>query len=226
VVQSVTDTGVGMEAATLARNIDPILTPMEPAVGRGLGLAVVEGIVRQHRGTIAVESAPGQGSTFRVYLPRVPEPAPASAHADRVARAERSATVLVVEDDDGVRELAGSILAEAGYTVLTAAGSREALALLEDHAGPLDLLLTDVVMPEMNGPALAEHVRCLRPGIRVVFMSGYAGQALGDFGLLDAGITLIPKPFTPASLTSQIAETLRGDPVPPAADGGGAIPGS
>jgi PAS domain S-box-containing protein len=225
VVLTVSDTGIGMDAATRARIFEPFFTTKGPGLGTGLGLAVVDGIVKQHRGCVAVESAPGAGSTFRVYLPRVDEPATAGPGPDDpVARAESVATVLVVEDDADVRELTTNVLQEAGYTVIAAGGPREALEIVERRPGPLHLLLTDVVMPEMNGRVLAERVRHLRPEARVLFMSGYAGEALGPSGVLDSGIALLRKPFTPSSLTGMIAEALRGEPPTRAAGppGGGA----
>jgi PAS domain S-box-containing protein len=224
VVLTVSDTGIGMDAPTRARIFEPFFTTKGPGLGTGLGLAVVDGIVKQHRGWVAVESAPGSGSTFRVYLPRVDEPATAVPVLDDPgARAESVATVLVVEDDADVRELAANVLEEAGYTVIAAGGPREALAIVERRAGPLHLLLTDVVMPEMDGRVLAERIRHLRPEAKVLFMSGYAGEALGPSGVLDSGIALLPKPFTPSSLTGMIAEALRDEPPARAAgapDGG------
>ncbi len=211
VVLTVSDTGAGMDAQTQAHIFEPFFTTKGPGGGTGLGLATVHGIVEQHGGHITVESTPGQGSTFRIYLPRTSRPVE---HADTVpglvASVSEVPTILLVEDDDDVRELARSILEEHGYAVIAAGGPREALDIAAAHGGPLHLLLTDVVMPGMNGRELAERVLRLREETKVLYVSGYTDMALGPYGVLESDIALLPKPFTPSSLTARVAEVLRG----------------
>jgi PAS domain S-box-containing protein len=205
VVLSLTDDGVGMDAATRARIFEPFFTTKEPGEGTGLGLAMVYGIMKQGRGTILVSSEPGRGTTFKLYFPRTP-----SAVASAPARRETNVVpgrgaILIVEDDLAVRSLAAKILELAGYTAITASGPEEALAIGRNAARPIDLLLTDVVMPRMGGRQLAGALRALRPGLRVAFMCGYTGGALEDKDLLEHGAVLVPKPFSPWSLTHAIA---------------------
>ena len=210
VVLSVTDSGHGMDAATRAQIFEPFFTTKEVGKGTGLGLATVYGIVRQSGGFIEVESEPGQGASFKVYLPRV-EDAVAAPEAARSsgARSGGSETVLLVEDDESLRTLAREILTVQGYAVLEAASPRDALRTHQTHPAPIDLLLTDVVMPEMNGRQLADHLKVARPEMRVLFMSGYTGEALRAGGGV-AGFTgqLLQKPFTPDGLTRRVREVL------------------
>ncbi len=210
VVLTVSDTGVGMDADVRARIFEPFFSTKGLARGTGLGLAAVYGIVKQHEGYIAVESVPGEGTRFRVYFPSVSAPATAADLPTSVAPARGTATILLVEDEADVLDLAKTVLEEEGYRVLAASGPREALKIAERHDGPLHLLLTDVVMPDMNGRDLADQILQTHPETALLFMSGYTGDALGPYGLSGSGTALLPKPFTVASLAERVAEILRG----------------
>jgi len=206
---AVTDSGVGMDADTRAHLFEPFFTTKPRGKGTGLGLATVYGIVRQSGGHIAVDTAPGRGSAFHIYLPRVAEaPEPAGSARAVVAPAPGRETVLLAEDEQLVRLLARKILEQAGYTVLVAAGGAEALQLATQHAGPIDLLVTDVVMPEMSGRELVHRLAEQRPQTRVLYMSGYADEAIERHGVLDPGTAFIQKPFTPAGLARKVREVL------------------
>ncbi|MEX2220677.1 MAG: response regulator [Candidatus Rokuibacteriota bacterium] len=209
VVLSVADSGHGMDAATRAQIFEPFFTTKEVGKGTGLGLATVYGIVKQSGGFIDVESEPGRGASFRVYLPRVEEAVavgePAKATGSRLRGSE---TVLLVEDDESLRTLAREILTVQGYTVLEAPSPREALRVHQTHPGTIHLLLTDVVMPEMNGQQLADHLKTARPDMAVLFMSGYTGAALSQRGNADFAGHLLQKPFTPDGLSRRVREVL------------------
>jgi len=210
VALSVTDSGHGMDAATRAQIFEPFFTTKEVGKGTGLGLATVYGIVKQSGGFIEVESEPGQGAAFKVYLPRV-EDAVAAPEAARSsgARSGGSETVLLVEDDESLRTLAREILTVQGYAVLEAASPRDALRTHQAHSARIHLLLTDVVMPEMNGRQLADHLKVARPEMKVLFMSGYTGTALGSAaGMAEFTGQLLQKPFTPDGLTRRVREVL------------------
>jgi signal transduction histidine kinase/CheY-like chemotaxis protein len=213
---SVRDTGVGMDAQTLANCFEPFFTTKDQGEGTGLGLATVYGIVKQHDGHVRVESVPGQGTTFTVYFPRVEavpgdeddaEPAEVAAHGR-----ER---ILLVEDEWAVRSVTRDMLERAGFTVLTARDGAEALHLADSVGDDIDLLLTDVVMPGLNGPDLARRLRALRPTVRVLYMSGYTRDALAHQANLDA-VALLDKPFTPDSLVRTVRAVLDGQ-LPPEA---------
>jgi PAS domain S-box-containing protein len=209
VMLAVTDTGCGMDAETQAHIFEPFFTTKGPGTGTGLGLATVYGIITQSGGTIEVHSAPGQGATFRIYLPRVD----GQVEADETTRPAitlpaGSGTILVVEDEVQVRDLVQEVLQAEGYTVLTAADGEEGLHLCTAYDGPIDLLLTDVVMPGMSGPEMAQCILPMRPKLKVVYMSGYASDAMGDHGVLDPGTTFLQKPFTPDILLEKVRETL------------------
>ena len=206
---AVTDTGVGMNADTRAHLFEPFFTTKPRGKGTGLGLATVYGIVRQSGGHIAVDTAPGRGSAFHIYLPRVAE-APERAGPARaaVAPAGGRETLLVAEDEQLVRLLARKILEHAGYTVLVTSGGPDALRLAGQHVGPIDLLLTDVVMPEMSGRELVHRLAEQRPEMRVLYMSGYADEAVAQHGVLDPGTAFIQKPFTPDGLARKVREVL------------------
>jgi two-component system cell cycle sensor histidine kinase/response regulator CckA len=210
VVLAVSDTGCGMTPEVQAQIFEPFFTTKEHGNGSGLGLATVYGIVKQSGGHVWVYSEPGHGSVFKVYLPpadEVPEPA-----APEVVR--RSAgggeTILLVEDSDRLRELIGRSLAGYGYTVLQAGRPDEALRMCEAHPSQIDLLLTDVVMPGMSGRELAECVLTLRPGIHVLYMSGYTDDAVVHHGVRQPGMAFLQKPFTPDVLARKVRKVLAG----------------
>jgi signal transduction histidine kinase len=208
VVLQVTDTGSGMDAITQARIFEPFFTTKPRGRGTGLGLATVYGIVRQSGGHVAVESAPGAGTTFRMYLPRVDALLAAATASQRPAAAAGSGTILLVEDERLVRVLARKVLEQAGYRVLVAEGGAQALELARGHSGVIDLLLTDVVMPEMSGREVVRRLLQERPAVRVLYMSGYSDEAVAQHGVLDAGTSFIAKPFTPTTLATKVREVL------------------
>ena len=209
VMLAVSDTGTGIPHEIQSQIFEPFFTTKEQGKGTGLGLATVYGIVKQSGGYIEVDSEPGQGTTFRVYLPRLDaEPAPVDRSARPAAAAGGTETILLVEDEEGVRELARDILRASGYTVLEARNGPEALLLCERHQGQLDMLLTDVVMPRMSGRELAERLAPLRPDLSVLYMSGYTDDAVIRHGVLGAGTAFLQKPFTPAALVLRVRETL------------------
>jgi PAS domain S-box-containing protein len=218
VILSISDTGLGMDSETQAHIFEPFFTT-KGVRGTGLGLSTVYGIVKQSGGFIWVESQPGRGSSFRIHLPRVSEIAEAvEAPATPVARPESaSETVLVVEDEANVRHLAREYLQQIGYSVLEAADSTEALEISAAYQGAIHLLLTDVIMPGMNGRELAQRFCAQRPGAKVIFMSGYTENAIGHNGTLDNGIVLLQKPFTLAALKTKVREMLH--PIRPAKEG-------
>jgi two-component system cell cycle sensor histidine kinase/response regulator CckA len=204
---AVTDTGLGMDDVTSKQVFEPFFTT-KGGLGTGLGLSTVYGIVKQSNGTVWVTSAPGQGSTFTIYLPQVEDAAPKAADVVATHAATGTETILLVEDEDGVRNVAKRVLKSAGYTVLTAANGAEALTVLKHHQGPLQLLLTDVIMPGIGGRELATRTLEMRPDIRVLFMSGYAADALGRRGVLEDGTNFIGKPCSVADLTRKVREVL------------------
>jgi len=209
VVVSVADTGTGMDERTQARLFEPFFTTKELGRGTGLGLATVYGIVRQSGGHIRVRTQLHQGSTFSVYLPRVEGAAGGESEIGADAGgAPGTETVLVVEDEEAVRALARRVLASRGYRVLEAGSAADALTLAAEAREPIDLLLTDVVMPGMGGPALAERLVRGRPGLRVLYISGYAEEAIQRHGSLPAGGALLEKPFTADELAFRVRETL------------------
>ncbi len=209
VMISVADTGQGMDEATQARIFEPFFTTKSEGRGTGLGLATVYGIVKQSGGHIWHQSVVGQGTVFRVYLPRVEEEALSVAERSREGAQRRaSETILVVEDEPAGLELIAEILRGEGYTVLPAASGEEALEVAARTSVPIHLLLTDVVLPHLSGPHLADRVRALQPQIKVVFMSGYTDDRLSRHGVLEPGIVLLQKPFTPDDLTRQLGVVL------------------
>jgi signal transduction histidine kinase/CheY-like chemotaxis protein len=211
VMLSVQDTGVGMDAETKAHLFEPFFTTKEPGKGTGLGLATVYGVVKQHAGYVTVDTREGAGTTFALYLPRsheeetpAPPPGPAA-----TAFARGSETVLLVEDEQSVRELVREMLEARGYTVLEARHGAQALVVAEAHAGPIHALVTDVVMPQMGGPELVTRLRPLRPGLRVLYISGYPADPGFE---RDPGqdARLLAKPFTADALASWLRDLLDG----------------
>jgi two-component system cell cycle sensor histidine kinase/response regulator CckA len=210
VMLAVRDSGVGMSTETLARIFEPFFTTKDKGKGTGLGLSTVFGIVKQSGGSIAVDSEPGQGATFRIYLPATIDtalsepPSPSTAPVDL----RGSETIVLVEDDDQVRVLTANILRAQGYRLLECARPSEAIARVAAHTGPIDLLLTDVVMPEMGGRALAEMLVAHLPSLRVIFMSGYTDDAIVRHGVLEAGVAFVQKPITPKVLARCVRSVL------------------
>jgi PAS domain S-box-containing protein len=209
VMLAVSDTGCGMDAATQARMFEPFYTTKELGKGTGLGLSIIYGIVKQSAGYIRVISEPGKGARFEILMPRTEkiERGP-DLPASEVPIA--SGTILVVEDEPGVRQFIGTVLQNGGYKVLLAADGNEALRICEENKGRIGLILTDMIMPGMSGPTLVESLSRLNPGMRVLYMSGYAGDALAPDRGLDAGIPFIQKPFNFVTLTGRVREILDG----------------
>ena len=209
VMLAVTDTGHGMDAVTKAQIFEPFFTTKEEGKGTGLGLATVYGIVKQSGGSIYVYSEPGHGTTFKVYLPCVGAcAAPEVQAAPGAAMARRGEVVLLVEDRADVRRFTARVLRESGYEVLEAESGEVALALARDHDGTIDALLTDVVMPAMNGKILAEKLRATRPQTAVVFMSGYTDDTVLQRNDVESGVSFVQKPFTPARLAAAVRSVL------------------
>jgi CheY-like chemotaxis protein len=212
---AVTDNGVGIAPEHQPRIFEPFFTTKGAGRGTGLGLSTVYGIVAQSGGSISVYSEPGHGSTFCVYFrrmlePGTPAPRPAPQAEERLRGRE---TVLVVEDEDAVREFAARALRQYGYNVLVAGRAQEALLIAAEHPGSIDLVLTDVIMPRTSGPGLMTKLHELRPGARVIFMSGFTENALGHHGVLESSHPFLQKPFSPATLARKIRETLGAEAV-------------
>ncbi len=207
VMLTVRDTGDGIGADTLAQIFEPFFTTKEKGKGTGLGLSTVYGIIKQSGGHIAVDTELGQGTTFKVYLPRSERLAPASIYPSPVVASLRGTeTILLAEDDDAVRATMHTILQRLGYRVLEAAHGEDALMLCERYDGIIHMLLTDVVMPRMNGRQLAERVLLMRPEIKVLYVSGYTADGIVHQGELDAGIAYLPKPVAPDTLARKLRE--------------------
>ena len=206
---AVADTGVGMSAETQEHIFEPFFTTKPKDHGTGLGLATVYGVVKKNNGYVWVYSEPGMGATFKVYLPRVGGLAELSSGARQAAAMpRRSETILLVEDEPALRTVTSAMLERGGYFVLEAANAAEAMAVAEEHAGQIDLLLTDVIMPGMNGPALAAKMARARPQIKVLFISGYTGSYVAHRGLIEESSLLLQKPFTPEVLLRKLQEIL------------------
>jgi PAS domain S-box-containing protein len=209
VMISVTDTGIGMSAEVKERLFEPFFTTKEKGKGTGLGLSTVYGIVKQSGGSIQVDSDPGRGTAFRIYFPRVETPFPAPRERWKGEESPRgNETILVVEDEEEVRRITLQILENQGYRVLAARSGEEALGLLSAFKGKIDLLLTDVVMPGMDGRILAERIRQERPESKVLFMSGYTDDVIAHHGILEEGIHFLSKPFSISQLLVKVRETL------------------
>jgi two-component system, cell cycle sensor histidine kinase and response regulator CckA len=209
VLLAISDSGVGMDADTKAHLFEPFFTTKPVGKGTGLGLSTVYGIVRESGGDIWVTSEPGQGAIWKIYFPRVDELAESVAAAGEASAMLRGTeTVLLVEDEASVRTLGSAVLRTAGYTVLEAANGDDALGLAAEHRHRIiHLLVTDMVMPQLGGRELAERLRSQRPEIKVLFMSGYLGDAPNDVGLNAAG-HFLPKPFAPRALLQKVREIL------------------
>src|SRR5437867_527462 len=206
---TVSDSGIGMDEETQAHAFEPFFTTKPRGQGTGLGLAMVYGTVKQSGGFIWVYSEPGHGATFKIYLPRVDTPTePATLPAPTVQPARGSETVLLAEDEPAVRAIAQQALERHGYTVLAAPSGAAALALAAQHAATIDLLLTDVVMPGMSGRDLADRLTAQRPGIRVLYISGYTDNAIVRHGMLEPGLAYLQKPFRPHALVRKVREVL------------------
>jgi CheY-like chemotaxis protein len=209
VMLSVSDTGLGMTAEVRERVFEPFFTTKEKGKGTGLGLSTVYGIVKQSGGNILVYSEPGQGTTVKIYFPRVEEETDALFRRDSADLIPQgSETVLVAEDESSVRNLATHILRHQGYKVLEAADGEEALRVTQECLGEINLLLTDVVMPRMGGKELADRLKTLRPRVKVLFISGFPDEAIAHHGVLTPGIDFLQKPFSPAALAQKVREVL------------------
>ncbi len=210
VMLAVSDNGCGMDKDTLEKIFEPFFTTKEVGRGTGLGLSTVFGIVKQNKGFIHVYSEPGKGTTFRIYLPpHTGEESLLKAEEAADIPAGQSETVLIVEDETAILKLARTILERRGYTVLTASTPGRAVNLSQAHAAQIDLLITDVVMPEMNGHELAETLQARFPKLKVLFMSGYTANVIADRGVLDAGVNFLQKPFSNRELAAKVHEILK-----------------
>ena len=215
VVLSVSDTGCGMDAKTQAHLFEPFFTTKEQGKGTGLGLATVYAIVRQRDGHIQVESVPNKGSTFHIFLPATDAPVEISlppSQAPAPNTLDGKETILVVEDEDVIRNLARRVLSERGYRVLAARQGEEALALCQVHEGPIDLVLTDMIMPHMGGRQFADSFVQTNPGAKILYMSGYTDRMADEQGLLKEGTNFLQKPFAPRDLVVRVRALLDGTP--------------
>ena len=212
ILLSVSDTGAGMDKETQSRIFEPFFTTKEKGKGTGLGLSTVYGIVKQSGGYIFAHSESGAGTTFRIYLPKVLDPAgqPGVAKQPQVATGG-SETVLLVEDEESVRELVRETLKSKGYLVMEAPDGIQGMKVAESFEGKIDILITDVAMPGMSGHELAKRVAASRPGIKILFLSGYTEDAIIHEGVLDPGTAFLQKPFTLQALARKVREVLHGE---------------
>lgn len=208
VMLAVSDTGIGMDAETQSRLFEPFFTTKGVDKGTGLGLSTVFGIIKQNGGNVWVYSELSKGTTFKIYLPQVEEMAEFAEPAPPSSRPQCTETILLAEDEEAVRKLVRDLLSKQGYQVLTADGGSEAIKLSEEHQGPIQLLLTDAVMPNINGRQLAQLLAPARPGMRVLYMSGYTDNVIVHHGVLDCGTTLLQKPFTSEALARVVRKVL------------------
>jgi signal transduction histidine kinase/ActR/RegA family two-component response regulator len=209
VLLAVSDSGIGMDKKTLGRIFEPFFTTKVKGKGTGLGLSMVFGIVTQSRGSIWVYSEPGKGATFKIYFPASFERGVTHSSSDLLVASTRgSETILLVEDDDLVRAVARRVLRREGYRIIEARNATEALAASEEHGGVIHLLLSDVVMPEMSGPRLAEQLTMKRPQLKVLYMSGYTDDAIVHHGVLELGAAFLQKPITVETLSRKVREIL------------------
>jgi CheY-like chemotaxis protein len=205
---SVTDAGVGIPPEVQGRIFEPFFTTKERGKGTGLGLATVLGVVEQSGGSISVFSEPGNGATFKIYFPCTDED-PDSMQLTAAPRTlQGTETVLLVEDEEQLRALGNQILTKSGYNVIVATDALHALVICEKYEGPIHLLLTDVVMPVMNGRDLAERAARLRPSMKVLYVSGYTDNTIVHHGVLDEGVDFLQKPITPDALRRKLRDVL------------------
>jgi two-component system, cell cycle sensor histidine kinase and response regulator CckA len=206
----VTDTGTGMDAATRERIFEPFFTTKATGKGTGLGLATVYGIVEQHNGFIQVESEPGQGSAFRVFLPvsEAPVAEPALPFAEELPARGGSETILLADDHDGICEMARSVLQAKGYRVVVAHDGEEAVQVFAAHRNEISLVLLDVIMPRRSGPEVYSAIKALKPNVAVVFATGYSNETATLADLVQRGITVLRKPYSPALLSRRVREVL------------------
>ena len=210
VLLQMSDTGVGMDKETLAHIFEPFFTTKEVGKGTGLGLATVYGIIKQNHGFINVYSEVGFGTTFKIYIPRALAAGAVAEQAEQAPIAFGSGTILLVEDDAMVRTMTTQMLEALGYSVLVAEGPQDALSLCERRETSVDLLMTDVIMPEMNGKELKRRIEAVRPGIRTLLMSGYTSDVIAHHGVLDEGIHFIQKPFNIEDLARKVRDAING----------------
>jgi CheY-like chemotaxis protein len=209
VMLAISDSGIGMDSATQARLFEPFFTTKEKGKGTGLGLSTVYGIVKQSNGFIWVYSEPGKGTTFKVYFPRAEGTVPKITEEEKSEQGVKGTeTLLISEDEASVRALATRILSEQGYAVIEASNGLEALDIAQAYAGEIHMVITDVVMPAMGGKALVTKLKETRPGIKVLYVSGYTENAIVHHGILDSGIDFLQKPFSVESLLHKVREVL------------------
>ncbi len=210
VMLAMTDTGRGMTAEVKARAFEPFFTTKGAGRGTGLGLATVYGIVKQSGGQISLHSEPGVGSCFKVYLPALTTPARQSLPDDQLTQEQGHETILLVEDEEGVRKLARLVLESHGYTVIEASNGAQAVDAARAHRGPIHLVVTDVVMPQLSGSKLAQHLHGSHPSAKVLFMSGYTDDAVVRHGVIEAEAAFLQKPFAPHALAQKVRDVLDG----------------
>jgi CheY-like chemotaxis protein len=206
---SVSDTGTGMTDEVKAHLFEAFFTTKTPGKGTGLGLATCQTIVQQSGGHIGVSSEPGQGATFKVYFPRVEQPLDVTARPVPGPLPRGTETLLVVEDEPAVRQLARGVLAAQGYEVLSATNGQDGLHVAREHKGsPIRLVITDVIMPLMGGKVMADWLKTADPDLKILFTSGYTDDAIVHHGVLEPGVAFLPKPYTPATLTRKVRALL------------------